>query len=433
MKTSPLFAPRRSAFSVIGFGVASLALATTTARAQQALTDAIANDKSADARLQQEQSPDYTYKNGDFRMLLVPSLTLGWNDNVNLTQNNPISDFIITPAVGLSLSYPLSEQNLLQLNLNVGYSRYVSHDELSSLYLQSGSELSFDFYIKDILFNVHDRIGYEQDAAQNADIAGTGSYGNFQNTAGLSGQWAIKKTHFTLGYDHEDSLATTSQFSDTDLSSEMVYGLVGYELNSELMAGVEASGSMTRYRQNVLNDNNSYSGGVYADWRPGSFFRVQPRAGYVRYLFQNNSPNLKTSDLGTWYASVNVSHQAADWMSYSLEVGREVGLGLQADVNEDWYVRPAISWSFIKEFPFQTSLFFQHGKQGAGSTLLVPNQNLVGSETYDWYGGDIAVSHPITKQLTLGLDYRLTQRSSSLANRGYTQNLVSLQLVYHPK
>jgi hypothetical protein len=408
--------------------------------AQEALTDSMANDSAAAARNVQQQSSDYTYKNGDFKLLVVPSLNLEWNDNINLSKTNAEDDFVVTPTVGLVMSYPLTDRNLLQFNVTFGYTKYIKHDNLSSWYMQSGSGLSFDLYIKDILINLHDRFSYEQASAQdalqnspqNAQIAGTGSYGTFQNTAGLSITLDfLKNMTTTLGYDHQNSISTSSQFDNTDQSSELLYARVGYMLNSRLTAGVEGSGSFTTYDQNnltnSLNNNSSCSVGVYADWQPDSSFHLQPRVGYTFNLFQQTSHSVQTSDSGSWYADVKVSHQISKAITYSIDIGRESTLGVQSDLNEDWYVRPNFSWNFMEGYSFQTSLFYEHGNSGVGNV----KGNVV--ESYDWYGGELNLSYSPMKEIRLSLNYRLTVRASSEALGEYTQNTVGLQVTYTPQ
>ena len=97
---------------------------------------------------------------------------------------------------------------------------------------------------------------------------------------------------------------------------------------------------------------------------------------------------------------------------------------------EDWYVRPNATWKIIKGLDVNTSLFYEHGNQGVGSVDNLPGNT---SESYDWYGGELRVQHRITSRLIVSMNYRLTLRSASTPNDGYTQNLVGLQLTYHPK
>jgi hypothetical protein len=45
----------------------------------------------------------------------------------------------------------------------------------------------------------------------------------------------------------------------------------------------------------------------------------------------------------------------------------------------------------------------------------------------------LSVQQTLTRRLTLGAIYRLTLRASNLSNQSYNQNLVGLQLTYHPQ
>lgn len=74
-----------------------------------------------------------------------------------------------------------------------------------------------------------------------------------------------------------------------------------------------------------------------------------------------------------------------------------------------------------------TGFFYEHGDQGVGNVSGNLNEN------FDWYGGQFSVQQTLTSRLTLDLTYRLTVRSSTIPNDEYTQNLVGLQLTYHPK
>jgi len=403
-----------------------------SARAQQGMANALANDAATQARSQQQQIQDYTYKYDDFRMLVTPALSLEYNDNATTTQHGQEDDFIILPTVGLLSSYPVTDRNILQLNVTVGYSEYLKHNDLSAWYLSSGSGLSFDLFVKDILINFHDQFSYVQNSAANPGVANTGTFGTFDNRIGATANWSLKKVVFTLGYDHENDLSTSGTLSQMDHSTESGYSRAGYKWNSKLTTGLETTAAYTEYNDPVLNDNTSYSMGVYGDWQPDSFVHIQPRVGYTITEFEQTSSALRTSDLGSWYADLNISHDITRSLKYSLDVGRQVSAGVQSDADENYYANLGLNWNFIKGNRFSSSLFYRHGNQGTGSSLLpgVSNANLV-SETYDWYGGSVGFSHSFTKRIDLSLNYMLTERSSTGADRGYQQNLVTLQITYH--
>ena len=90
---------------------------------------------------------------GDFRLLVTPSVAADWNDNINLSKDHGLEDYIFTPMVGLDASYPLTQVNLLRLDVGVGYDEYLEHRSYSDWVVNSGSQLSFDTYIKDFLID----------------------------------------------------------------------------------------------------------------------------------------------------------------------------------------------------------------------------------------------------------------------------------------
>lgn len=416
----------------------SMLLAAIPARAQMGLTDEMANQSATQARARQAQQTDYTFKSGDFRMLLQPSLSMQWNDNINCTGTGQENDFIILPILGVNMSYPLTRENLLQLNVSAGYSEYLRHPHLSSWYLQSGSGLSFNLYIKDILVNLHDQFSYAQNTSENPDIAGTGTSGIFQNSAGLSGQWSLKYINFTVGYDHENYMSTSSQFDDINNETESAYTRIGYQWNPKFTTGVEGTVSYTSYDENTLNNNASYSAGVYAEWRPDTFLDVKPRIGYAIDQFGQSSQFLQTQNLESWYADLAITHGITRSLSYTVDAGHAISPGMQSDANEYWYANGGITWNFIKGFSLQPQFYYQHGNQGIGSTILptsIPSEfpsTLISDEIYNWYGGSIGLNYTITKRFTMGWTYSFTQRSSSLSGRGYTQNIIGVQFTYHP-
>jgi hypothetical protein len=398
------------------------------APAQDSLRNSLAGDAAAAALRQQQANELYTIKEGDFRLLAVPWFEADWNDNVNLSKTDRESDFILEPFLQLTGSYPLTQHNLLRLSIGVGYADYLRHSEDSGLRVASDSQLSFDMFIKDFAFNFHDRFSVSEDASTEPAVSGTALYGSFNNTVGLTTTWDREDVVLSLGYDHQNSISTTGQFSYLNRSSELPVARAGLHLRPDLTAGVEVSAGFTTYDQAVLNNNQSYSGGVYGDWTPSPGLRVQPRLGYTIYQFQhtsqsdqiyyfgytNSAPSIQTSDLNAWYADLTVAHQVTKAVSYGFSAGHEVRLGIESDVVEDYYVRPNINWAVFKDVGLTTFLTYERGNQGVGN----------------YYGGGLNVSYQLMKRLLLGFTYRLTFRSSNLLAGEYSQNMLGLRLSY---
>src|SRR5208282_3116835 len=166
----------------------------------------------------------------------------------------------------------------------------------------------------------HDRFSYYQDPSVEPSLAGTAIYGGLLNSAGLATTWDLEDVLLTLGYDHQNFAFASGQFSYLDRSSELPLARAGFKFRPNVTVGVEGAAGFTTYDEKVLNDYQSYSAGLYADWKPDSFLHVVPRAGYVIDQFQHTSQSaqvfyfgrptltesesIQTQDLNTWYADL---------------------------------------------------------------------------------------------------------------------------------
>jgi hypothetical protein len=353
-------------------------------------------------------------------------LTLDWNDNINLSHTDPLRDFILFPKLGLNMSYPVTERNVLRLDVSFGYKDYLEHSQYSAWYVQSGSALSYDIYVKDFWINLHDRFSYIQDPSQQAAIANTGTYGIAQNTAGFNTTWDLEDVTLSLGYDHQDYWSTTPQFSYTDHASESVVARGGVKLHPAFTTGLEGTVSYTAYDQPVLNNNIGYSAGVYADWQPGHDFHLQPRFGYMLYQFEQTSLTIPAVNQNAWYLDLTVAHELSDVVSYTLSAGHELTPGVYGGTIEDWYVRPAVNLKIMRDLALSASLSYQNGSQVMQTTPGAPTEN------YDWLTWGLRLSRPLMRRLALSVNYSLSYRTSNEAYREYTQNLVGLTLTYTP-
>lgn len=402
-------------------------LVTSLTSAQDAIRYSLTGNAALEQRQVEVENRPYSIKSGDFRLLVTPSLELDWNDNVNVSDKNPQQDFILRPFLQLDATYPVSQRNLLRVNIGIGYDYYFDHANYSGLRLESGSQVAFDIYVKNFKFDLHDRFSFTQDSAGYAAVYGTAQFGTFQNTAGLSVDWDLQDVVLTLGYDHLNYLMESSRFSYINHASELVDFRPGLKLNPRLTVGLEGTASFTTYEQRLLNNYNNYSGGVYADWRPSSVISIQPRAGYTLYDFQQTSFSILAQNQTSWYFDLTASHAITKSITYSLSVGHELQPGIQANVIADWYARSTITWNILEHLTLATPLSYEHGRQSA--------QGFGGaaSEVFDWVGAGLTVSYSILKNFRAGLTYRLTVRGSSVASQGYSQNLVGLQVTYSPK
>jgi hypothetical protein len=435
------FADKRLVAAGAGLGLASL-----TARGQQAFQNLMSLDSYKAGQQQAQAMPQiYTIREGDFRLLATPSLEFDWNDNVLSASSRAEDDVIIMPFLRLTATYPLTDRNILNITGGVGYDEYTMHSELSQLAVQAGTGPSFDFVAADFSINLHDYISYSQQVNQQPLVAGTGAYGSMNNTAGIRVSRDMGKVTSSLGYDYSTTLSTTDQFQSQAEQSDLVYSRLAYELSDSLSAGVELSAAFVSYDQAILNNNDNYSAGVYAKWQPDAAFQVEPHAGYSVYQFQQTSQatlvptmyylglvpetvetngTIQTSDSGSWYANLKVSHAITKAVNYNVTAGHETQGGVESDLVEDWFARLGLNWSIIKDVNLATGLSYEYGSQGIGNV----HGNL--TESFNFFSGNLSAGYALTKKLNLGLRYNLTIRSSN-QQANYTQNIVGLTLAYN--
>lgn len=415
-------------FRLASFGALGLMLGAGGACGQDALRHSIAGEAAYASRRVRLEGVPYTYKTGDFRLLVTPSVSLDWNDNVHLSDERKRDDFILRPDLNLSASYPLTQRNLLTLDIGVGYRHYFSESELSRWYVRSGSLVSFDIFVGDFLFNLHDRFSYTQDAALQPEIANTGDRGEFQNIAGLSATWDLRDLTLNGSYDHMNVISTESTFEQRDRSTEMLVARAGFKLHPELLAGLETSAAFTTYDKKLLNDNQAYSVGIYGDYHPSRYFSVTPRAGYSYYAFDQTSTVMPAEDMDSWYADLTLRHAPTEVLTYTLSIGRELRMGVETDAIESTYFRPSANWGIFKHVSVNTGLSYEHGEESGGSLRGGTTEG----ETYDHLSANVGLGYSPWKRVNVGLSYRFTLRESDEESREYTQNMVSLTLTYRP-
>lgn len=127
------------------------------------------------------------------------------------------------------------------------------------------------------------------------------------------------------------------------------------------MLGVEATGSLPEYDLSFLNNAVGYSAGVFADWKVTPGVQVRPRAGYLSYSFETAGAIGRAGNPSTYYFSLELEHLLKQYVSHSLEGGREVRLGIYSDFEDIFYVRHGVSWKIIMEVSLGTQFFYEHG------------------------------------------------------------------------
>jgi len=414
---------RRGGFFALALLISSLSFAGT-ALAQEALRLSIEGDVAAMRRQQETETIGY------YNLLLGPTawrfssgMLMQYDDNVNLTTPAE-GDFILTPYVDTKLNWPITAQNTLGFSLSAGYSVYAKHQNLDQFFVNPGSGTSFDVYIGDFTFDFHDRLSLSENFYENAGTSGNNAYELLENVAGVTGMWNLNKAEVTLGYDHADYISLNSSSDEVlpNTSSENFYMDGGIRVVPEVLAGLEAGGSIINYDQSspaAIPNASQWNTGAFVSTRISQFLTARLDAGYTMYLPDMTATNYSSGSASGVYLQFLISHLVNKYINYSLSAGRSVDLSDNLQPYSREFVRAQPNWNLFEQFQISTPFWWEHGTEIYNS-----------GATFDQYGIGIKIRRNITKKLTGELSDQFVKEVSELSDLNYTVNIVSLNFSY---
>lgn len=401
-------------------------------RTQEALRVSMAGDLAAAAQQQANSTIGY------YNLLLGPTawrfsagLGLEYNSNVRLEPNGG-GDLIIQPSVDVDFHWPVTLKNSLDISLAAGYSEYLRNPDLSQLFINPGSGLSFNVYVGDFKINLHDRVSITQNAYQNAGVSGGNqNLSSMENTVGIAGTWDLDKLVTNLGFDHVNNISLSSSPGQLpDGSSENLFVNSGIRVRPELLLGLEAGGSVITYNQSSSANAPAYPNAV--QWSVGAFgsakltehMDVRLDAGFTDYMPDSTtSTNLVAHDAAGLYFSLSLSHRVNNLLNYTLSAGRNADLASYGQPQAYYFVRFTPNWNLLQKYSISTPLWWQKGKWLYNS-IASPVTD------YQQVGAGITVSRGLTKKLSASVGYQFVKEISSQASLNYTVNTLGLNLSY---
>lgn len=400
----------------------TVVLAGTHAYAQDSLLVSRRYEQAADTATAQLQNVPYTFTWNDLKVGTDASMATEWNDNVNLANNNPQSDFILRPMTDLSLYWPVTDINILNVSVGIGYEEYLAHPDYNRAIVQPGSMISWEFRVKDdIKINLHEMFSYYEDPTVYGSVSGVARFGGFNNTAGVEGTWDLNDVVLTLGYDHFNFLPSTAAADYNGRMSDFFVFQAAARVRSAAQVGLEISAGPTEYNQPVLQDNVTYSAGPFAKWQVTELLSTELHGGYFLYDFDSLGTTPASTQTG-YYVSLNLKHQFRENISYTLEAGRQTSYGIYSSLQQEWYGQCGVDWRVIQRLHASTMFRYETDTQP---------YYLQYSDNYDRMNIDFKLTYPFNAKLTGSLEYRYWLKNSDLLTyQDYEQNRVTLQLTY---
>ncbi len=408
-------------------GMAAL-LVSSCVEAQESLRMSLASAEAARSRREAAGRTDfYNLRLGPTVWSFGTGLSLQYDDNLRYTPSNQQQDLITRPELDAQMRWPISEVNTLNFTVGAGYALYAEHSEYNRPFVTPGSEVSFDLYAGDVWMNVHDRFSVVENGYLDPTVTGIGDYERLDNAAGVSATWDLNKIIAKLGYDHVSYIQLGGAVRQPDAEMEVFSLTAGYVIKPQMVAGLEAGGSLIRYVSMPENpyawlyysDGTQWSVGSYCEARLTEYIRGRASVGYTQFLPDTGLASMAGEDFSGVYAQAGLTHRLNQYVEYTLSGGRLLNFAYFGGKVDQFFINLNAGWHIMGKTAVTTSFSYQHGSQ------LVS----IG-ETFDWLGPSLQLERRVTEKLTVSLGYQYYWRGSDLPGRDYQVNVATVRGAY---
>lgn len=359
----------------------------------------------------------YNIQVGPVSLRFQGEMGIELTDNANYSSVAPDADIGLHPNLNFKAFWPVTEQNTLVVSTGVGYVEYLHDQSLSHLNINSDSGLAFNVYSGDFLFNLHDR--FSATDYQVADPSVSASLIRLENTAGLAVTWDLNKLVLTAGYDHDTFHSLTESFQYSDNSSELLNCKAAFITSVTSRVGLEVGGGFTTYTEYVLDNSTHFSIGPFYQAQLTPSLGGQLAAGFATYQFDHSGSFTNVNDFTGYYASASLTHRLNDFFSETLTGGRQIQLGISANLVDDYFANYGLTWNFGQNYFSTFNVSFDHGSTSGG---LV--------ERYDRYGPGVRFGKRLSEKLVGSVSYSLLKKDSDVSSLSYTQNRILFDFTY---
>lgn len=434
---------RHKSGAVLGrifYGLFVLLALVMSARAQEALRASFAGDAAAESQRQAVANQYYNVKAGALRLRFQAQLGVDVTDNVDLSRANEVADMALRPEVDVTAFMPVSDKNQLTLTMGIGYSKYLKTRRLDTVFFAPNTALSFDIYVGNAVVDLHSRFSYSQVNYQSiSEVSQSGNYGYFDNDIGANVTWDFENFILRLGVDYDTYLVTATQNKYQDRSSDLVNASAAYVLNPQSQLGLELGGGLTAYDTkggftNKLVGSNivSVANGIFLSDQKyvnaGPFYHValtkymslKLSSGYTIYFQDSASSFGPASTVNAFYMDLTLSHRVNAQLTYLLDIGRQIRIGLNADTLDYYYAQLTPQLAIFRKVSLQLPFHYEHSAAATTTT----------GEAYDYYEMGLGVSYSPSSQTSLGANYYRRIKKSNTSATDYVQNQLVLNLTY---
>ena len=365
---------------------------------------------------------EYNLKWGNLTARLQGSVQAEYNDNINLSERNPRSDFVFGPYLGLGFLWPVSERNLLQFDIGLGYRAYLNNPSLNSIQISPDSRLSYQIRVLKALLTIHDQFSVEVDPLSRGELSGVDNsllnYRRFNNNLGFELSWeAMREITLLGGYDYVLDRSLTSDFLELD-RDDHVLRLAAYRpLSSRFTAGLSSSYTLSQYQLPIHNNGETLTIGPNLIARVSDFLTADLSVGYTTATYDQTGTIQDSSDFEGMSFSGGLKHRMNSRTTQTLRVVKNIDPGFQSNFTD------VLSLQYGLEMKMAAALTL-HG------TFVFEDLSSSGrfGEESKRYLAYLGTKARVSRRWLAGLSYSFGWKDSQLPGRDYTQNRITLDV-----
>jgi hypothetical protein len=367
---------------------------------------------------------EYNLKWGNVTARLAGSVQMEYNDNINLSEIDPQQDFIFGPNAGVGFVWPISENNVLQFDIGVGYRAYVNHPELNSVQIQPDSRLSYQIRVLKAQVLFYDQFRVDVDPISRPELSGGRAlinYQRFNNALGMTVNWeAIRKVTFVGGYEWVLDQSLNGEFTELD-RQDHVFHLSAYRpLGARVTGGLTTSYTLTEYDRPIQNDGHTFSAGPRVSIRLTDFINADAGLAYTSSHYDQTGTIRDQSSYDGLTFGGGLNHRMNSRVTQYVRASKSLSPGFNSNFTDIWSLQYGVSWRVASAVTLNGTFVYEN----LTSSLALAED----SNRYLWYLG---TRLRVARRWTAGISYSYALKDSRLPDRDYSQNRVTLDLTRH--
>ena len=381
-----------------------------------------------------EEANRYNFAIGPVQFGLALGIGLEYNDNITLSDDNELEDFILRPILDVQAVWYLSELNTIKLSLGASYAKYFEHTQYDSrsVLLSPNSELAFTFFLGQVMFTVRDRFSYQEDTYDTPLLDNIVSpYRRFENQIGIEMDWAINdKVNLAVGFDHYNLWVIGDDYPLQPRAIETVFVKPSYNLAPGLKLGLNVSYSYIDFTSNDRPDGFGVLAGPFIQWQISEYTNLYLEGGYQALEFEQLGLSQEESNAvdgvlfndqnsNSYYIKFEINNKPSDIFDHRLSFSRTTELAFYSNYYELYHVEYDANWKVFQHAEIGPVLFYEY---------YTTSGDL--GESAQRVGAALGMRYHFSNSITLGLDYRFIAQDSDVPNNDYKQNVAFLSLYY---